>query len=228
LIAHVCFWVLLFFETTASLRFQPIKRPQLPNQKPKAKPPFTKPNPITSKPELATSANNAAARLQAKSTLADWASTVDDDDDINGFYSGAKRQRGGRKKRKKNRDGPEMMTNWDDIYDPSRPNNYEEYKQSDEKIREVRDWKDCLYAHRMARQPSSDYDSDDDYYQPKNRKLYEALPQRKILTASQDNSLLRLIILRLLRALTILRKEDLITTEKRPTMEKPNRLKTKK
>jgi hypothetical protein len=205
------------FATTASLRFQPIKRPQLPNQKPKSKPPFTKPNPITPKPELATSANNAAARLQAKSTLADWASTVDDDDDINGFYSGAKRQRGGRKKRKKNRDGPEMMTNWDDIYDPSRPNNYEEYKQSDEKIREVRDWKDRLYAHRMARQPSSDYDSDDDYHQPKNRKLYEGLPQRKILTVSQDNSLLRLIILRLLRALTILRKEDLIAIEKAKT-----------
>lgn len=211
------FLALPVFATTASLRFQPIKRPQLSNQKPKAKPSFTKPNPITPKPELTTSTNNAAARLQAKSTLADWASTADDDDDINGFYSGAKRQRGGRKKRKKNRDGPEIMTNWDDIYDPSRPNNYEEYKQSDEKVREVRDWKDRLYAHRMARRPSSDYDSEDDYPQPKNRKLYEGLPQHQMLTISQDNSLLRLIILRLLRDLTILRKEDLIAIEKTKT-----------
>lgn len=109
-----------------------------------------------------------------------------------------------------------MMTNWDDIYDPSRPNNYEEYKQSDEKIREVRDWKDRLYAHRMARQPSSDYDSDNDYPQ-KNRKLYKGFRQHQMLTVSQDNSLHRLIILRLLRALTILRKEDL--------MENPNCLK---
>lgn len=108
-----------------------------------------------------------------KTSLADWASTVDDDDDVNGFYGGEKRQRGGRKKRKKNRDAPEMITNWDDIYDPSRPNNYEEYKRSDEKIREVRDWKDRLYAHRMARRRSSDFDSDDESPRPRNRKLLD-------------------------------------------------------
>ena len=54
------------------------------------------------------------------------------------------------------------MQNWDDIYDPSRPNNYEEYKHSDERIREVREWKDRLYAHRMVRSHSDYSDSEDD------------------------------------------------------------------
>lgn len=53
-----------------------------------------------------------------------------------------------------------MQQDWDDIYDPTRPNNYEEYKHSDEKIREVREWKDLLYRHRMQKKRSSDYDSD--------------------------------------------------------------------
>ncbi len=95
-----------------------------------------------------------------KSTLADWTATVDDED-VNGFYGGEKRQRGGRKKRKKTREESHVPQNWDDIYDPSRPNNYEEYKNSDEKLREVRDWKDRLYAHRMKRRQSSEPDSDE-------------------------------------------------------------------
>lgn len=60
-----------------------------------------------------------------------------------------------------------VMQNWDDIYDPSRPNNYEEYRHSDEKILEVREWKDRLYAHRMKR--SLTPDSDSDYDRPMNR-----------------------------------------------------------
>lgn len=109
---------------------------------------------------MASSATANAARPPTKSTLADWA-TTGDDDDVNGFY-GEKRQRGGRKKRKKNRDA-EVVYNWDDIYDPSRPNNYDEYKHSEEKIKEVREWKNRLYAHRMARRTSSDIESEDDY-----------------------------------------------------------------
>ena len=80
---------------------------------------------------------------------------------MNGFY-GEKRQRGGRKKRKKNKQEAPVAQNWDDIYDPSRPNTYEAYKNSDEKIREIRDWKDRLYAHRMARRSSDYSESDDD------------------------------------------------------------------
>lgn len=156
-----------FRENAASLRFQPIKRPQLPTQKAK-----TKQQSIPKAPSAPSNVPNASIpsiRPQTKTTLADWATTADDED-VNGFYGTEKRQRGGRKKRKKNREGPEMVTNWDDIYDPSRPNNYEEYKRSDEKIREVREWKDRLYAHRMARQRSSDLDSEGNSPQPRNSK----------------------------------------------------------
>ncbi len=100
-------------------------------------------------------------RSAPKSTLADWAATGDDDD-VNGFYAGEKRQRGGRKRRKKNKEDQVFVQDWDDIYDPSRPNSYEEYKHSDERVREVREWKDRLYAHREARKAVSERDSDDD------------------------------------------------------------------
>ncbi|RDW57148.1 putative G-patch DNA repair protein (Drt111) [Aspergillus mulundensis] len=140
-----------------ALRFQPTKRPQLATQKPKPKPTLPK----------ATSVAPTAAPV--KSTLADWAAT--EEDDVNGFYTGPKRQRGGRKKRKKNREAQEFVQNWDDIYDPSRPNIYEEYRHSDEQISEVREWKDRLYAHRMARSPSRDSYSDEDYGRPVNRQF---------------------------------------------------------
>lgn len=98
--------------------------------------------------------------------MADWAAEEDDYG-----YVGEKRQRGGRKKRKKNHEPHEVPQNWDDIYDPSRPNNYEEYRHSDEKILEVREWKDRLYAHRMRRSSSKDSDSDD-YDRPMSRMNY--------------------------------------------------------
>lgn len=153
----------------AALRFQPTRRPQLSSQKPKAKSSFPKAasvNSIPIEPSSTSTANipaSNAARAAPKSTLADWAA---DDDDVNGFYVGEKRQRGGRKRRKKNREEQAVAQDWDDIYDPSRPNNYEEYKNSDEKVREVREWKDRLYAHRMARKTSSDSD-DEEPYRPK-------------------------------------------------------------
>ncbi|ODM22368.1 hypothetical protein SI65_03214 [Aspergillus cristatus] len=143
----------------AALRFQPTKRPQLAAQKPKPKPTLPKAVPVAAAP--------SAPAPPVMTTLADWAA---DDDDVNGFYAGEKRQRGGRKKRKKNREAQEFVQNWDDIYDPSRPNNYEEYKHSDEQIAEVREWKDRLYAHRMARSPSRDSFSDDER-RPMNRQF---------------------------------------------------------
>ncbi|KAE8364844.1 hypothetical protein BDV27DRAFT_144994 [Aspergillus caelatus] len=141
----------------ASLRFQPTKRPQLSAQKPKPKPALPKAAPVP------------APAAASKTTLADWANT--EEDDANDFYSGPKRQRGGRKKRKKNKDTREFAQDWDDIYDPSRPNSYEEYKHSDEQIAEVREWKDRLYAHRIARSPSRDSYSDEDYGRPMNRQF---------------------------------------------------------
>lgn len=152
-----------FSGTAAALRFQPTKRPQLAAQKQKPKPTLPR-----SVPAAAVSADvptsSGAAAPAVKSSLADWA---DDDDDA--YYAGEKRQRGGRKKRKKNRDVREFVQNWDDIYDPSRPNNYDEYKHSDEQIAEVREWKDRLYAHRMARSPSRDSLSDEERSRPMNR-----------------------------------------------------------
>jgi hypothetical protein len=134
----------------------------LSSQKTKPKSAFPKPNTTFSIDPVNSAISSNAARPQTKSTLADWTATGDDDD-INSFYGGGeKRQRGGRKKRKKNREEHAVAQDWDDIYDPSRPNSYDEYKHSDEKIREIREWKDRLYAHRIARKHSSDGDSEDE------------------------------------------------------------------
>lgn len=153
---------------TASLRFQPTKRPQVASQKPKAKPTAPKAIPqTTTVPHASATPPDVSGRVAKpppKNTLADW--TADGDDDVNGFYGGEKRQRGGRKKRKKNKEDVQIPQNWDDIYDPSRPNSYEEYKNSEEKISEMREWKDRLYTHRMAHRWSSSMDSEDDRYRP--------------------------------------------------------------
>lgn len=107
---------------------------------------------------------------------------------MNAYYAGS-RQRAGRKKRKKNKDHPQQIQHdWDDIYDPSRPNNYEEYKHSDEKIREVREWKDLLYRHRMKSKRTSTYDSDSDRSVDvkRNRKL--VIPHLANILTAQINS----------------------------------------
>lgn len=39
-------------------------------------------------------------------------------------------------------------TDWDELYDPSRPTNVEEYLRSDERIREIQEWKGLLYRKR--------------------------------------------------------------------------------
>ena len=148
----------------AALRFQPTKRPQISSQKPKSTQSKTIPiSAIASQPPRAAptlDVPETTQRSAPKTTIADWTGDGDEDD-VNGFY-GEKRQRGGRKKRKKNKEESHAPQNWDDIYDPSRPNNYEEYKNSDEKIREVREWKDKLYAHRMTARRSDYSDSDDE------------------------------------------------------------------
>ena len=163
--------------SSASLRFQPTKRPQLSAQKLKTKPPPPKAAPPDTDnnrkaPLSAQEESNFTARPAAKSTLADWAAEAENDD-VNGFYGPEKRQRGGRKKRKKNKDEPQILQNWDDIYDPSRPNSYEEYLHSDEKLIEIREWKDRLYAHRMTRGYDSNSESDGvDYNRPQSKSMH--------------------------------------------------------
>ncbi|KAF3491998.1 uncharacterized protein GIQ15_01515 [Arthroderma uncinatum] len=155
----------------------PTKRPQLPAQRLKTKPGISKP-PVAAgsaspaaPDQGAANPSVAAGRPVGKSTLADWTATADDDD-VNGFYGGEKRQRGGRKKRKKNYGAEVVIQNWDDIYDPTRPNSYEAYKHSEEKIREVREWKDRLYAHRLAQRYNSDVESDGEYSRPQMNKQF--------------------------------------------------------
>lgn len=72
-----------------------------------------------------------------------------------------KAQRGGRKKRKKNKEEAVVVQDWDDIYDPSRPNSYEDYKHSEERYREIREWKDKLYRHRIKRRASDEMSEDE-------------------------------------------------------------------
>lgn len=150
------------------MRFQPTKRPQLAAQKAKAKAIATKlaalQKPADKTVERTPNADDVstppaglADAPKEITSAADWINTVEDDEDVNNYYGGQKTQRGGRKKRKKNKDAPQaVQQDWDDIYDPTRPNNYDEYKDSEEKIREVREWKDLLYRHRMNRDPSDD------------------------------------------------------------------------
>ncbi|KAH7262027.1 hypothetical protein BKA59DRAFT_462444 [Fusarium tricinctum] len=144
-----------------ALRFQPIRRPQVKQAKPK--PTFPKPTlpkqtvATTTTPASADAAVPAPIPAQAKTTLADWAAT-EEDEWMYGVVE--KRQRGGRKKKKK-RHEEEFETNWDDIYDPTRPTNVEEYLHSDEKVQEVRDWKALLYRHRRKRDESDISDDDE-------------------------------------------------------------------
>lgn len=152
-----------------ALRFQPIRRPQVKQTKAKTGVVKALPNnsvagavasaraATTSNTGITTAAATAPAQLQQPkgNTLADWAATEDDEY----FYdAGERRQRGGRKKKKKKFNNAPVETNWDELYDPARPTNVDEYLRSDERISEVREWKAVLYAHRRRRKPS--YDSD--------------------------------------------------------------------
>ncbi|KAL8756932.1 MAG: hypothetical protein Q9184_004346 [Pyrenodesmia sp. 2 TL-2023] len=140
--------------SAASLRFQPTKRPQTSNQKARGKPALPKADPLSGRKQVTsdipTRESNAASVPPVKSTLSDWAAEQEDE----AFYPAGKRQRGGRKKRRKTKESP-IVHNWDDIYDPSRPNSYEEYQYSDEKISEIREWKDRLYTHRINNRSGS-------------------------------------------------------------------------
>ncbi|KAI9688481.1 MAG: hypothetical protein M1822_001430 [Bathelium mastoideum] len=147
--------------SSASLKFQPTKRPQLQTQKPKGKPAssvpgappkLAKPPSVPSKCSIPTEENGT------KSTLADWTAEKEEE-----YYPGEKRERGGKKAKKKRAKAQAAARDaaprdWDDIYDLSLPTQYDEYKDSDEQYRARREWKDCLYAHRRRRQRKEDGD----------------------------------------------------------------------
>ncbi|CAI4215335.1 unnamed protein product [Parascedosporium putredinis] len=75
--------------------------------------------------------------------------------------TGREAPKGGRKKKKKWT--TQMETDWDEIYDPSRPTNVDEYLKSDERIQEIHEWKDLLYRHRKGKEEDLSSDSDDDH-----------------------------------------------------------------
>ncbi|KAI9893328.1 MAG: hypothetical protein M1814_000458 [Vezdaea aestivalis] len=171
----------------AALRFQPnFRRPQPnSNQRSKAKAPVVKPVTAVSALDLKPVAETS--QKPSSNNLARWTS-LDDDDDVNGFYAD-KPQRGGRKKRKKNKQDSAAIIrqDWDDIYDPARPNNYEEFKNSEERYRDIRDWKDRLYAHRYAREAEDLSDSEEDS-RPVNRQFAPPPPSAFALPPSYDDT----------------------------------------
>ncbi|KAI8946579.1 hypothetical protein F4801DRAFT_563901 [Xylaria longipes] len=132
----------------SALRFQPlqqIRRPQQKVQKPKAAFPRVLPTAGNAPTTDSARVPNAVSVAPAKSSLADWAGNEEDE---YMYGTGEKRQRGGRRKKKKKFEAFPMETDWDEIYDPSRPTNVDEYLRSDERIREVQEWKALLYKHR--------------------------------------------------------------------------------
>ncbi|KAL6815614.1 hypothetical protein GGI42DRAFT_311954 [Trichoderma sp. SZMC 28013] len=142
-----------------ALQFQPIRRPQV--KQPKAKPTFPKAiprtAPTTASATTTTTAAGATQSIPHQSTLADWAATEEDE----WMYGvGEKRQRGGRKKKKKRQE--QFETDWDEMYDPSRPTNVDEFLKSEEKVEEVREWKGLLYRHRKRQEESDISDSEEE------------------------------------------------------------------
>ncbi|KAK8147497.1 Splicing factor 45 [Beauveria asiatica] len=169
-----------------ALRFQPTRRPLPPKPKPKPavsrsipKPPAAAPTqplppPPPSSDTAVAAADPGSAAPASKSTLADWAATEDDE----WLYgTGEKRPRGGRKaKKKRQAQQQQRETDWDDVYDASRPTNVEEYLRSDEKIDEVREWKALLYGHRRVKAPDSDGSSDEEGERPGMRPTNQFAP----------------------------------------------------
>lgn len=150
-----------------SLRFQPIRRPQV-KQPTKPKPSFPKVG--ASKPASTTQTTQTITEnAPAKATAADWAATEEDE----WLYGvGDKRhERGGRrKKKKKKKQEVQAETDWNEIYDPARPTNIDEYLRSDEKVDEVREWKGLLHRHR--RSAESDISDDEEDARPSMTSMF--------------------------------------------------------
>lgn len=81
----------------------------------------------------------------SRPTIDDWAAV---DDDIE-YFADKKTLRGGRKKKNKRENGDGFQyQDWTDIYDPSRPNTFEEFIESEERWNDEDEWRCRLYAHR--------------------------------------------------------------------------------
>jgi splicing factor 45 len=164
--------LLTLFSSSAALRFQPPKRTQLGAQKPKPKFAFAK---AVAQANAAKPDNSDAA--PKKRTLAEWATRNEDDEFLEDEMERRKEENKQKRKKKKKKvvEAP-VPQNWDDVYDPMRPNSYEEYMKSEERIDEIREWKDRLYAHRSARKRrGSDMSSEYDGGQRQNSMIMTTL-----------------------------------------------------
>lgn len=143
----------------AALQFQPVRRPQVqprfnrPKQSSSSAHKFSSSTATASSPDKQLPAPSSTPQQQPpgvqRTNFNDWVG-----DEEEGYYYQQDRQRperGGRKKKKKGnkQQGETRVWEWDDIYDPTLPNNYADYKGSEEQYREIRDWKARLYYHQL-------------------------------------------------------------------------------
>ena len=157
---HISSLVALFYGI-ASLKFQPIKRPQIP-QKPKARP-----IPSSSSPDKpVTGTKPPLTKGPISNSIEKW--TTEDDFDENPYAAEfnrrreeeRQRSRWNKKSRKKQKKGAARIVDYDEIYDPDRPTRLEDYKGSEEQARAEHDWKAKLHAHQMKKRPASARSSD--------------------------------------------------------------------
>ena len=121
------------------------------------------------KPTAQAVVQETPRQVVKKSTLNDWAHTGNSDDDVNGFYASKEREKDRRrKKRRRNKEAEYEPVDWDDIYDPARPNNYEEYRDGEERGREADEWRERLYGLRKKGRGSagSVENSEEEEYRP--------------------------------------------------------------
>ncbi|KAK5676037.1 hypothetical protein LTS10_011326 [Elasticomyces elasticus] len=145
----------------AALQFQPVRRPAVNSKKDGAKKVGGKgggghmfSSSTTSASLAADSSAVGSTPSVQRSNFEDWVGDEDEDSFFLENREKAKPERGGRKnKKKKGGKGQEVVAtrswSWDDFYDPSMPNNYADYKGSEEQVMEIRDWKARLYYHRV-------------------------------------------------------------------------------
>ena len=100
------------------------------------------PAPVESSPDKEASSSAAQPKLTQKRGFNDWLANEDEED----FYYDRPRERGGRKKKKKKQQEERQQTwTWDDIYDPTLPVPFLDYKRSDVEYDINDEWKRRLY-----------------------------------------------------------------------------------
>ncbi|KAK4901839.1 hypothetical protein LTR27_001612 [Elasticomyces elasticus] len=139
----------------AALQFQPVRRPAVNSKKDGAKKVGGKGGHMFSSSTTSASVVDSGSTPSVqRSNFEDWVGDEDEDSFFLENRDKPKPERGGRKnKKKKGGKGQEVVAtrswSWDDVYDPSMPNNYADYKGSEEQVMEIRDWKARLYYHRV-------------------------------------------------------------------------------